>query len=324
MKKYNYYLDINFKDRTSEVEALYEPTLKDIKADPEMYAELVNDLLFHWIYGTRETPLMVMVKKQMKEDKMAKGGVPRKRYDDGGTYDSQDFEDWIYENHQEIDIHSPQFQEFMQEHYQNMLSHQKNFRNLKGFYKMADGGVMAKGGDIDKARKDINKIHVGQWVEYLGLTDTQELSHKTIREKALQKRIKEYELGKLTDLSKYADGGMMAAGGSTEMAKGGMPRKRYDDGGTYGDGGFFGLFSKNKLKVGDILLINPYNLPPMRNGSQYFKVLPSTKLRVEKITDDYYFIRRIGIDEGSVNDLNQYNKEDIDTFLKESRLIKSN
>jgi len=87
------------------------------------------------------------------------------------------------------------------------------------------------------------------------------------------------------------------------------------------DGGFFGLFSKNKLKVGDILLINPYNLPPMRNGSQYFRVLPSTKLRVEKITDDY-FIRRIGIDEGSVNDLNQYNKEDIDTFLKEGRLIK--
>jgi hypothetical protein len=91
MQKYNYYLDINFKDRTSEVEALYEPTLKDIKADPEMYAELVNDLLFHWVYGTRETPLMVLVKKQMVGDKMAKGGVPRKRYDDGGISEGEEY-----------------------------------------------------------------------------------------------------------------------------------------------------------------------------------------------------------------------------------------
>ena len=69
----NPYLDINYKDRTSEIEALYEPTLKDIKQDPEMYAELVNDLLFHWIYSTRETPLMNMVKNKMV-GKMADGG----------------------------------------------------------------------------------------------------------------------------------------------------------------------------------------------------------------------------------------------------------
>jgi len=79
MQKYNPYLDINYKDRTSEIEALYQPTLKDIKLDPEMYAELVNDLLFHWVYGTRETPLMNMVKEQMVGDtKMADGGVMAK------------------------------------------------------------------------------------------------------------------------------------------------------------------------------------------------------------------------------------------------------
>ena len=61
--KPNYYLDINFKDRTEEIEARYQPTLEDIKNDPEFYAELVNDLLFHWMYGTKETPLMNVVKR---------------------------------------------------------------------------------------------------------------------------------------------------------------------------------------------------------------------------------------------------------------------
>jgi hypothetical protein len=59
----NPYLDLNYVDRTDEVEAMYEPTLEDIKRDPHFYAELVNDLMFHWVHGTRETPLMNGAKK---------------------------------------------------------------------------------------------------------------------------------------------------------------------------------------------------------------------------------------------------------------------
>ena len=59
----NPYLDLNYIDRTEQVESLFQPTLEDIKADPEFYAELVNDLMFHWVFGTRETPLMQMAKK---------------------------------------------------------------------------------------------------------------------------------------------------------------------------------------------------------------------------------------------------------------------
>jgi hypothetical protein len=67
MKQNNPYLDTYFVDRTEEIEALYKPTLEDIKRDPEFYADLVNDLLFHWLYGTKETPNMVMVKKSLEK-----------------------------------------------------------------------------------------------------------------------------------------------------------------------------------------------------------------------------------------------------------------
>ena len=62
----NYYIDINGNDRSQEIENQFSPTLEDIKNDPEFYAELVNDLMFHWMYGTRETPLMVMAKRNHK------------------------------------------------------------------------------------------------------------------------------------------------------------------------------------------------------------------------------------------------------------------
>lgn len=61
----NVYIDINGIDRRKEVEDAFAPTLEDIKNDPEFYAELVNDLMYHWVYGTRETPLMVMAKKNL-------------------------------------------------------------------------------------------------------------------------------------------------------------------------------------------------------------------------------------------------------------------
>jgi hypothetical protein len=62
----NYYIDINYKDRSQEVEDAFLPTLEDIKNDPEFYAELVNDLMAHWMYGTFETPIMNMAKRNYK------------------------------------------------------------------------------------------------------------------------------------------------------------------------------------------------------------------------------------------------------------------
>ena len=62
----NPYLDMNYIDRRQQVEDAFEPTLEDIKNDPEFYAELVNDLMYHWVYGTRETPLMNIAKGNLK------------------------------------------------------------------------------------------------------------------------------------------------------------------------------------------------------------------------------------------------------------------
>ena len=60
------YLDSNYIDRTDQIEAAFPKTLQEIKNDPSLYAELVNDLMYHWVYGTRETPLMVMAKRNLK------------------------------------------------------------------------------------------------------------------------------------------------------------------------------------------------------------------------------------------------------------------
>ena len=62
----NLYIDIDGIDRSKQIEDAFAPTLDDIKEDPEFYAELVNDLMYHWVYGTRETPLMVMAKRNLK------------------------------------------------------------------------------------------------------------------------------------------------------------------------------------------------------------------------------------------------------------------
>ena len=63
--KMNPYIDTFRVDRTQEIENAFSPTLQDIKEDPEFYAELVNDLMYHWVYGTRETALMVMAKRNL-------------------------------------------------------------------------------------------------------------------------------------------------------------------------------------------------------------------------------------------------------------------
>ena len=62
----NYYIDIDGNDRSKEVDDAFLPTLEDMKNDPEFYAELVNDLMYHWMYGTRETPLMNIAKRNHK------------------------------------------------------------------------------------------------------------------------------------------------------------------------------------------------------------------------------------------------------------------
>jgi len=61
----NPYLDINYVDRTEEIKKMFDETLEDMRNDPCIYAEVVNDLLFHWVYGTRETELMHLFKKNI-------------------------------------------------------------------------------------------------------------------------------------------------------------------------------------------------------------------------------------------------------------------
>lgn len=61
----NNYLDINFVDRSKQVKEAFIPTLEDIKDNPQFYAELVNDLMFHWVYGTRETSTMISAKNSL-------------------------------------------------------------------------------------------------------------------------------------------------------------------------------------------------------------------------------------------------------------------
>ena len=65
----NPYLDMNWQDRTEEIESRFAKTVDDMRRDPELYAELVNDLLYHWIHGTRETPTMNMFKSDILDSK---------------------------------------------------------------------------------------------------------------------------------------------------------------------------------------------------------------------------------------------------------------
>ena len=58
MSTNNPYIDINNIDRSREIEDMFQPTLEDIKNDPEFYAELVNDLMYHVKYGTGVTQIM--------------------------------------------------------------------------------------------------------------------------------------------------------------------------------------------------------------------------------------------------------------------------
>lgn len=59
----NPYVDVNGVDRSNEIDFAFETTLAAMKCDPSFYAELLNDLLYHYLHGTKETPMMLMVKK---------------------------------------------------------------------------------------------------------------------------------------------------------------------------------------------------------------------------------------------------------------------
>ena len=61
----NPYLDINYKDRTQEIENMFGPTLEEVKNNPEKYTQLINDLMFHWMFGIYETKLMWEYRQSM-------------------------------------------------------------------------------------------------------------------------------------------------------------------------------------------------------------------------------------------------------------------
>lgn len=67
MQKNNPYIDSNNIDRSQEIEFMFSPTLEDIKNDPEFYAELVNDLMYHVKYGTGTTQIMKMAMGTLDE-----------------------------------------------------------------------------------------------------------------------------------------------------------------------------------------------------------------------------------------------------------------
>lgn len=64
-KENNPYIDANNIDRAKQIEYAFAPTLEDIYNDPNFYAELVNDLMFHWVHGTKETKLMFSAKESL-------------------------------------------------------------------------------------------------------------------------------------------------------------------------------------------------------------------------------------------------------------------
>lgn len=62
-KQNNPYVDANGVDRSNEIEFAFETTKAAMMCDPAFYAELLNDFLFQYLHGTKETPTMQMVKK---------------------------------------------------------------------------------------------------------------------------------------------------------------------------------------------------------------------------------------------------------------------
>jgi hypothetical protein len=69
IQKNNPYIDTNNIDRSQEIEDMFQPTLEDIKNDPEFYAELVNDLMFHIAHGTGTTQIMQMAINNFENNK---------------------------------------------------------------------------------------------------------------------------------------------------------------------------------------------------------------------------------------------------------------
>jgi hypothetical protein len=101
-------------------------------------------------------------------------------------YNGDDFEDWIYENHPTFDIDTLHLEEFLEEHYQNMLSHNENFKNLQEWLGEGEGEEeeqeYAKGSTVKGYRKggvmgDIYSIQNAEQFKQL-ITTYNELSEK--------------------------------------------------------------------------------------------------------------------------------------------------
>ena len=95
-------------------------------------------------------------------EKMAKGSTVKGK-GVSKIYNGDDFEDWIYENHPTFDIDTLHLEEFLEEHYQNMLSHNENFKNLQEWLGEGEGEEeeqeYAKGSTVEGfTNKDLEEI----------------------------------------------------------------------------------------------------------------------------------------------------------------------
>jgi len=90
----NYYIDINGINRSQEIANAFQPTLEDIKNDPEFYAELVNDLMYHVKYGTGTTQIMKMAMATLDTLQSRESNYDDDRdYDNGYTHSQQSYAD---------------------------------------------------------------------------------------------------------------------------------------------------------------------------------------------------------------------------------------
>jgi len=81
------------------------------------------------------------------------------KFTEGGDAD-ENFENWIYENYPTFDIDTLHLQEFLEEHYENMLSYNENFKNLQEWLKddENDDDDYAKGGEIKLRIKNVDSF----------------------------------------------------------------------------------------------------------------------------------------------------------------------
>jgi hypothetical protein len=135
-----------------------------------------------------------------------------KNYEDGGEmakggkiYDREDFHEWIHKNHPTFDIDDEEFEMFIDEHYQNMLPHAKNFQNLKEWL----DGEYAKGGSTKKGWSIAE--------DYSGVGGTKNPSYYLYNQDTGETKGRSARLTKKEATEKMKKLGYMAHGGSTHQ-----------------------------------------------------------------------------------------------------------